>query len=358
MGGLDDMNALIESIVIKERIRKEIGHIPELAADIKRNGLLHPITVMEVSSGELCLLAGLRRIKAAQMLGWAEIEVKVVAPADAEAALNIEISENEQRDQFTFSEKMDYGLLLDEIEAAKAKDRQTEGQSLGGTIAGRGRQKDDSIENRGSQCYESKKERTPQTRDVVGGKIGMSGPQYDRAKYVAYNAPPEVIEQLDRGERTIRGTYNELRAKEKVSILEPGVTHDDEPHSEAPDQEDNTIWLLSEKVAENHASRSKSGKDDPYYQKQKAEAAEAARNRAEYESLTPEGKIEVLQRQIKEHRANEATMQADIANLRERFKISVDHKDSIIEFLKQQNAKLTEALEAANARIAELESRG
>ncbi|GHU51783.1 hypothetical protein AGMMS49975_06290 [Clostridia bacterium] len=46
----------------------------------------------------------------------------------------------------------------------------------------------------------------------------MGKTSYDRAKYIAANAPEEVIDELDRGERTIRGTYDELRAKEKSEI--------------------------------------------------------------------------------------------------------------------------------------------
>jgi hypothetical protein len=54
-----------------------------------------------------------------------------------------------------------------------------------------------------------------ETRDIVGSKIGMSGKQYSRAKYIAVHATPDIIDELDRGKRTIRRTYDELRAKEK-----------------------------------------------------------------------------------------------------------------------------------------------
>jgi ParB family chromosome partitioning protein len=228
MGGLD-VKAAIERIIIKERIRKDITKISELAEDIKRNGLLNPVTLMRVEGGALQLLAGLRRIRAVQLLGWADIEGNVVAPADAEAALRIEISENEQREPFTYSEKMDYARILEEIESAKALERKKEGQLLGGTIGGRGRSKDDSLVFPGTPSYQDNGDAKKKTRDIVGGKIGMSGVQYDRAKYIADNATPEVIEQLDRGERTIRGTYDELRAKEKTLAA---LTDDDSTETE------------------------------------------------------------------------------------------------------------------------------
>ena len=70
---------------------------------------------MPVDGGEYRLLAGLRRVKAAQSLNWLEIEVNIVSPADAEAALCIEISENEQREPFTYTEKMHYASMFEDI---------------------------------------------------------------------------------------------------------------------------------------------------------------------------------------------------------------------------------------------------
>ena len=154
---------------------------------------------MPLEGEEFRLLAGLWRIKAAQSLGWTEIEASVVSPSDAESALRIEISENEQREPFTCLKKMDFARLIEEIETAKARERMLAGKSI---------EHSDPVD-RGPQG-------DGKSRNVVGAKIGMSGRQYDRAKYIAENAPPEVIEQLDTGERTIRGTYDELRGKEKA----------------------------------------------------------------------------------------------------------------------------------------------
>jgi len=65
----------IEKIKVAERIRKQTTKVDELAADIKKNGLINPITVMEVDGGaRYQLLAGLRRLRAAQLLGWSQIE--------------------------------------------------------------------------------------------------------------------------------------------------------------------------------------------------------------------------------------------------------------------------------------------
>ena len=189
----------IDEIKIAKRIRRHTLKIDELAADIKKHGLINPITVMEVDGGYQ-LLAGLRRLRAAQTLGWKEIEVTVLSPKDAEEALRIEHSENEQRTEFNFSDRMEYARLIEEIEQAKAKERKS--------IGGQGGFKEDVDVH--PHLEEGK------TRTKVGEKIGMSGRQYSRAKYIADNASEDIIDELDRGERTIFRTYDELRSAEKV----------------------------------------------------------------------------------------------------------------------------------------------
>lgn len=82
---------------------------------------------------------------------------------------------------------------------------------------------------------------------------------------------------------------------------------------------------------------------------------EAVRKLREFNGLPPEGKIAELQRQLREERARAATAESELAMLRDRHNIDVDHKDSIIESLKRQNAELSDALTAASMRIAELE---
>ena len=211
----------IEHIKVAERIRKLTAGVDELAADIQKNGLINPITVMMIEEGNnYQLLAGLRRLRAAQSLGWEQIEVTLVSPKDAEAALNIEYSENVQREAFTYSEKMDYARLIAEIEKAKASERQCEGRALGGSIAGKGRPKGDSLVLGRAPSYGDGNKQKQLSRAVIGEKVGMSGQQYDRAKYIADHASQEVIDELDRGERTIFRTYEELRAEEKRAAVD------------------------------------------------------------------------------------------------------------------------------------------
>ncbi len=94
------MKVKIKDIIIKDRMRKELGNLSELKASIKDLGLIHPITLSE----EKHLIAGYRRLQCVQQLGLQEIECNiVVAPTDLEQ-LKIEAAENIARKNFTSDE--------------------------------------------------------------------------------------------------------------------------------------------------------------------------------------------------------------------------------------------------------------
>jgi ParB family chromosome partitioning protein len=293
----------IEKIKVAERIRNQTTKIDELAADIRKNGLINPITVMTANDGtRYQLLAGLRRLRAAQLLGWSHIESSVAQPKDAEAVLNIEYSENMQRETFTYSEKMDYARLIAEIEKQKAQERKQEGQILGGTKAGKGRPKQNSFVDDRPQSYERK----PLVRDIIGEKIGMSGKQFYRANYIADHATPEIIDTLDRGERSINATYEELRAAGKKG---------------EPIDVDVPIEQLRPTVAAPVVSISPA------------------------QSVKPVSDLD---------RAIHAEQELDALKYRQHNEIF--HRDSIIENLKKRVLELEAALAEAQARILQLEA--
>ena len=113
----------IEKVVVKDRIRKDFGDIKELADDIRQNGLINPPVV----NRDYELLAGERRLRACKSLGWSQIEVRMMDTRDAEHELNVEISENENRKEFSKSERADYMKRLLRIEQAKAKENMSAG---------------------------------------------------------------------------------------------------------------------------------------------------------------------------------------------------------------------------------------
>ena len=85
---------MIKDIEIGNRFRKEVGDIAELANSIKRNGLLHPISITRSRE----LVAGRRRIEAFKKLGLEKISVTIM---DIDIKENGEIDENSIRKDFT-----------------------------------------------------------------------------------------------------------------------------------------------------------------------------------------------------------------------------------------------------------------
>ena len=181
----------IGKVTVGKRIRKDYGDITSLADDIEDRGLINPPVV----TPDYELIDGERRLRALKKLDYKQIEVRVMSVEDYEHQLQIEISENEERKDFTYSEKMDYAKQLERIEAKKAKERMATNKK--GTVPG---------------PYAKKGE----TREIVGKKVGFgSGRTYGRAKYIYENADEEFIKKVDSGEKSIRGAYEELRPVKK-----------------------------------------------------------------------------------------------------------------------------------------------
>ncbi len=104
-------------MVIAIKVRKELGDIQDLAEDMKQNGLIHPVVITE----DGILITGERRLEAAKLLGWEEIDARIMSVRDYEHQLRIEISENELRKDFSRLERLDYAKQLERL---KAKERQ------------------------------------------------------------------------------------------------------------------------------------------------------------------------------------------------------------------------------------------
>ena len=91
----------IASVQVSTRIRKDPGDLTELADDLRKHGLINPITVMDCQNGTYQLIAGLRRLEAAKLIHMIQLRATVLSPMQAEEMLGIEIAENEQRLNFT-----------------------------------------------------------------------------------------------------------------------------------------------------------------------------------------------------------------------------------------------------------------
>ena len=108
------------------------SELAELAASIQASGLLQPVSVRAVAGGGYELIAGERRFRAAQRLGWTEIPA-IVRDADDRTLLTLALIENLQRaDLNPIDEAEGFRRLIDEFDLtqqqvadAVGKDRTT-----------------------------------------------------------------------------------------------------------------------------------------------------------------------------------------------------------------------------------------
>jgi len=98
------------------RTRMDPGSLEELAASIKAQGLIQPISVRPVSSGRYEIIAGERRWRAAQIAGLAEVPVLIRDIPD-DAALAMSLIENIQREDLNpLEEAAGLQRLIDEFQ--------------------------------------------------------------------------------------------------------------------------------------------------------------------------------------------------------------------------------------------------
>ncbi len=101
----------IEEIIIRKRVRKNLGDLTSLMESLRRHGLLNPIVISNRNE----LVAGHRRTEAARRLGWKTIEARIVDDRDEGDLVEMEIEENTQRKSLTPDELAEAYLRLDKI---------------------------------------------------------------------------------------------------------------------------------------------------------------------------------------------------------------------------------------------------
>lgn len=188
------MKLFINEIIVDGRIRKNPTHIKELIDDIQENGQIQPITVRIDDNGSYRLVAGFRRLTAMKVLGEQKIEAYVISEADEEKLLKMEISENEVRESFTRTERMEYIKRLEEIEKKKAKERMLKGKA-------------DPTENSPGGG---------ESRQKVADQIGISSNTITREKKIIEHKDqidPEDFKDWDDGKLSTNKVYVELKEK-------------------------------------------------------------------------------------------------------------------------------------------------
>lgn len=167
----------INSIIIGERYRKELGDIIALADSIKEQGLLQPVGVDK----DNVLVFGERRIRAFQQLGWSRIPVRRV---NVTSIVEGEYAENDVREDFRPSERVAIAAAVaDEIGERRGGDTSSGEQSNRQNIA----------EWKGKP-----------TKEIAAEKSGFGNPETLRqAKSVVATQDPSLIEAMDSGKLSI-----------------------------------------------------------------------------------------------------------------------------------------------------------
>jgi ParB-like chromosome segregation protein Spo0J len=167
----------LSDIRIGERFRKDLGNLDSLAASIRDRGLFHLPLV--TTNGEL--VCGRLRILAMQKLGWVSSDVWEIE-IDPDNMLLAERDENEERKQFTTSERVAIGRAIE----ALVSNGQGKHISNHEPVA------------RGPQVDESKSKKA---RDIAAKGAGFeSAGSYRRASKVIDNGHPALVEAVDKGE--------------------------------------------------------------------------------------------------------------------------------------------------------------
>ena len=97
------------------RTRFDEGSLRELAASIRAAGVLQPLLVRRVSPGEYQLVAGERRLRAAQFAGLSRVPV-IVKEFDDRAMMELALIENIQREDLNpIDEARAYQALIDKV---------------------------------------------------------------------------------------------------------------------------------------------------------------------------------------------------------------------------------------------------
>ena len=111
------------------RTRMDEGSLYELAESIKSQGVLQPVLVRMVAVGRYEIIAGERRVRAANLAGLAEVPVLVREVAD-EAAAVMALIENMQREDLNpLEEAQGLKRLIDEFKLTHEQAAQAVGRS-------------------------------------------------------------------------------------------------------------------------------------------------------------------------------------------------------------------------------------
>lgn len=191
----------------QHKLNKKIHGDEEISQDfldsIDTFGILTPLKVKPDNT----IISGHRRWKVAKRLNLEEVPTEIITFSSKLEEKKAILAYNNKQRKITFSEKMETGKELEDIEREKAKKRQKE------LANSHGKDPDRNFPKRG------------QSRSKVAQKIGIgSGETYRKAKKIwtekkeGSQKVEELVKKLDEGKETIYGAYKKIKNKENYNI--------------------------------------------------------------------------------------------------------------------------------------------
>lgn len=109
----------INKIVVEGRARKDLGDLDTLVDSIKAHGLMQPIVVQQMDSGNYRLVAGGRRLEACTRAGYGAIAATVYESLNSVERTAMELAENVVRKNMAWFEEVELKRRIDELQRAR-----------------------------------------------------------------------------------------------------------------------------------------------------------------------------------------------------------------------------------------------
>ena len=218
--------------------------LKELAESLKNNGLVQPPTVRKLPNGKYELIAGERRMRAAQLAGWDKIRVTVVEADDQTAAI-MTTTENLQREDLNpIEEAVSYKTLQDKFDLTQQEVAEKVGKGRA-TVANATRllELPEEVKQLISSALlsvghakvllsvEDEKERVLLARDCVNDQLTVRALE---KKVARLHAPVDVKQKgvPDLPERYVHNLSEKMKRHLGCAVrVTPGVTHQNGKHT-------------------------------------------------------------------------------------------------------------------------------
>ena len=218
--------------------------LKELAESLKNNGLVQPPTVRRNAAGKYELIAGERRLRAAQFIGWEKIRVTLVEADDQTAAV-MTTTENLQREDLNpIEEAVSYRTLQDTFNLTQQEVAEKVGKGRA-TVANATRllELPDEVKQLISSSLisvghakvllsvDDEKERVLLARDCVNDQLTVRALE---RKVARLNAPVEVKQKgvPDLPDGYVRSLSDKLKRHLGCAVrVTSGVTHQNGKHT-------------------------------------------------------------------------------------------------------------------------------